>query len=229
LVFCPNCGARVDGDAPFCSGCGRSLKSGHAVPDVNLLAIDSAAISRITVFGLLLIFAGIASVVVEILSLVGRVAPVGTVSLALTVVTTSMTVAGEIFLISGLRSLSRTDPSAFSIYSKLTMLLPFGSLTGILSSLYLVRVGATSTFPLVQLSGNLAQLLILVGITAAGGILVFVGWVGAVLGLWHMSARYHRDSLKLAALIYIVPYVNVVAGIILVTELGSLKRDRSHR
>jgi Protein of unknown function (DUF973) len=105
------------------------------------------------------------------------------------------------------------------------MLLPFGSATGILSSLYLVSLGSTNAFPLVQLSGNLGQLLIFLGITTAGGVLVFIGWVGAVLGLWRLGARYHRDAIKIAAFIYIIPYVNIAAGIMLVVTLKNLKNS----
>lgn len=67
--------------------------------------------------------------------------------------------------------------------------------------------GAGSSFIGFALLGGLLGLI--------GGIMMLVGLIGLVLGLWAVGSRYDNTLIKVGAILYIIPYADIVAPILI--------------
>ncbi len=61
---------------------------------------------------------------------------------------------------------------------------------------------------------NVAGLLGVVGLILLAAILALVGFIGTLVGIWRLGARYHNDLFKVGAVLMIIPFASVVGSIL---------------
>ena len=133
----------------------------------------------------------------------------------------------------GFRKLNKVDRGSFSTPSTLMLVMIAGTFVAAAGALLLFNVlssfvAMASGPPLiVQPAGALAAVgsLFLDSILALiGGILTLVGLIGGLmLGLWRAGSRYDETLLKLAAIFAIIPFLNIVAPILVIVGAHGAK------
>jgi hypothetical protein len=228
LAVCPHCKAEVAEDASFCPSCGQSLNplgpgaeaDRRALRWFGLFALLflGTALLEVVEFGIIFSrgfsFSFAETAVVE--SAVGGVVGVAEVS----------------FLILGLMSLSRVDRLHFSLPAKMSFFtivgLPvelgiavyFGSALG--SLIPATPGGAAPALPTNQ---QLTQFLLVDLLSLPVGIILLVGVVGIILGMWRLGVRYQQSIVKAAAILYVFPGANVVGGILMVVGVRRARKS----
>jgi hypothetical protein len=71
-------------------------------------------------------------------------------------------------------------------------------------------------------AGTLVLLILGIAVLGIGGIVALIGYIGILIGVWRVGVRYDSTLLKVAAILWIFPYVNVVAGILIRAETTTL-------
>ncbi len=66
-----------------------------------------------------------------------------------------------------------------------------------------------------------------VALAGVGGLLAFVGFVGALLGLWRLGDRYRVTGYHLATILTIFPILDLVGWILILTSTGEALRRGS--
>jgi hypothetical protein len=140
-----------------------------------------------------------------------------------------------ILLYTSFRTLARVDQAAFGLPSKLTLLsiiaeplllfglgaiffAAFGDMSQSLSQPSSVPGAAGSPFSSQNVFGVLAG----GALAGIGGILALVGIIGGVvLGLWRLGARYDEGVIKAAAILYVIPFLQLIGAILLLVGTGS--------
>jgi uncharacterized membrane protein len=128
------------------------------------------------------------------------------------------------------RTLEQTDRT-FSTPATLTLVAIVALLIIVLAVLALVGVlyqayvcagpGGTITSACVD-AGTLLGLVVLVGIAA---IVLLVGYIGLLIGIWRLGTRYNEGMFKVGAVLLILPLLSVV-GLILVLIAAQSARER---
>lgn len=55
-------------------------------------------------------------------------------------------------------------------------------------------------------------------------ILLLIGGIWLLIGVWRSGTRYNSTILKAAAILYIIPFVNVIAAILVIIETSSIEQ-----
>jgi hypothetical protein len=140
-----------------------------------------------------------------------------------------------VLLWTGFRGLSMGGAADFSVPSKLTliavagavimipgMLVFYSSLASVMASLA-IQGRASASGVLGALVGGGALLLV-------GAVLLVIGYIGGmILGLWRVGGRYGQSVLKAAAIMTIIPLLNIVAPILVVIGVSRAKRTAQAR
>jgi hypothetical protein len=61
-----------------------------------------------------------------------------------------------------------------------------------------------------------------------GGLLAFVGLIGAILGLWRFGSRYQSGVTKVGAILYIIPVLAILAPILVLIGSHQVQKRLSH-
>jgi hypothetical protein len=244
VALCPACGAVVGQPGPGTpagvgaetAGATAQTAQGYGAyyanppPGSRFAAVppseaDFAALSKMKLFGLI----GIIEFVIPILLL-----SAGELSFAflprragapiiggLTVLAGAVLLLGlvldiySIFLArSAFSMLSRTD-SRFSTPAKLVTLMIVGLL--IAAGLVLLIVVPGFLFS----TGTLVLLVVLLIVLV---IFLLLGLIGLLLGIWRMGTRYQDDGFKVAAVLFLIPFLSVVGAILVYASSHSLIR-----
>ena len=151
----------------------------------------------------------------------------------LVVVGSALTIVELIYYRSAFRTLASYDPR-FSTPSQLVLLLlivvPILVLAAIalLDLLYQAIACAGPGNPITAACLGDGNLLVVLGVLGLLAIVALVGYVGLLLGIWRLGSRYDTAAFKVAAVLLIIPLVNVIA-VILVIVSARASRDRIAR
>ena len=131
--------------------------------------------------------------------------------LALFVAIVGTEIVAAFLLFLGLRKLSALDLGTFRRPTLLVGIYVLGALAllpgGGIAFSYLLQSGAGREVP---------QIVEVASTVVIGGLLgMLVGSFGAMQGLWRIGERYDRSSIRLGAVLFIVPYVNIVSDFLL--------------
>ena len=135
----------------------------------------------------------------------------------------------------GLKSLSGVDRPNFGTPSKLTLLalitVPFVFLgvviefVGLIPFLATINPSQPPVTPPAQLPAGLGYILVGGAISGIAGIAAIVGLIGgAILGVWRMGSRYNESIFKIGAILFVFPFVNIVAAILFILGVGSARK-----
>lgn len=73
-------------------------------------------------------------------------------------------------------------------------------------------------------SASLALLIVGSLVIIVAAILVLIGEIGLLLGIWRFGSRYSESVFKAAAILYIIPFAAVIAPILVLIGTGSAER-----
>ncbi len=231
MPLCPNCKREVSAEARFCYACGKKLPLTAATHPIDFTHADSKAAYWLSLFAIP--FAGdtVVSLISTFNTYVVGLPPLSMTSLVESVVGVSVQMAALIFLVLAMRSLSTVAKSDFSNPAKMTLFL--------IVALPIFTLGFTYAFSQLQFlnpaSGmesrpapteqdffNFALFSI---VFMVGGLVALVGLVGVILGIWRMAERYDRPSMKVAAILAILPFTNIVAAVLFATGIAEIRRN----
>jgi hypothetical protein len=137
----------------------------------------------------------------------------------------TLQVLGVVFLFLGFRDLARMD-SRFSAPYVLAIVMLVGTLVVMVGAVPLLldipnlaaqlpSTGGGAPSPgFISAIGSVIGYFVLIVI---GGIMAFIGFVGGqMLGLWRVGSKYDETLLKLGAIFAIIPFLNIVAPVLVV-------------
>jgi hypothetical protein len=128
------------------------------------------------------------------------------------------------------RTLARDD-SRFSTPASLTLLALVALLVIIVVAIALVGVVYQAIIcagpgnPITSACINAGSVLGLIVIIGVAAIVLLVGYIGLLIGIWRLGTRYGEDMFKVGAILLIIPLLNVV-GLILILVATNSARGR---
>jgi hypothetical protein len=227
--FCANCGAKIDKEAVICPACGISQTGSPgfgAISNANansntrtaedldgLRGVKNA--SLLGIIGIILSLAGEAAIEGAILSI-----PLsGPLSTGISLLALVGGIIGFISILlyrAAFRAFRVVDVRSFGTpYTFTTVLLAgFGIL--ILDLLMIIGGIETASFVLVLFSSILTIIVL---------ILLLLGVIiGIILGLWRVGSRYDNTLIKVGAIFYIIPFLDVLAPILVFIGAHSVEK-----
>lgn len=73
-------------------------------------------------------------------------------------------------------------------------------------------------------TNTLGALLGSLALLGLGAVFAFIGLIGYIWGFWRVGTRYDETVMKVGAILTIIPYVNIVAYILILVGIGSAER-----
>jgi hypothetical protein len=145
---------------------------------------------------------------------------------------------------SAFKTLATVDRERFGVPSTLTLLLmiaeplvlvgvavSFGGLGSIIGSVHPGQQASANSSAIASSlisSGGLGLFITGTVLEGIAGLVAFIGLVGGpVLGLWRLGCRYDEGTIKAAAILYIIPLIQIVSPILLWIGVGSAMRKVS--
>jgi hypothetical protein len=235
--FCPNCGAKIDKDAVICPACGVSQTGSTGFGSINNQQQSTFTVSGRDLDGIKNVkTASLLGIIGIILGLVGAGAVEGAI-LSRGLSGSPLTAIPALFFVAligiiigfisillyraAFRDLREVDGRFGTPYTFTTVFL-IGLAILILALLLLLGGVAALSLSLVLFGAVLA-------IIAA--ILVVLGdIIGIILGLWRVGERYDNTLIKVGAIFYIIPYLDVLAPVLVFIGANSVakKLETSH-
>jgi hypothetical protein len=136
---------------------------------------------------------------------------------------------GMVLLWTGFRGLSRGGAGEFSLPSKLTLVAVVGLAVLIPGMLvFYSTIGAVMASlgqqGAARASGALGSLAAGGVLLLIGAVLVLIGYIGGmILGLWRVGGSYGQTVLKVAAILTIIPFLGLIAPILVLIGVNSAK------
>ena len=128
----------------------------------------------------------------------------------------------------GFRALARSDKEKFGSIWKLIPFLLVAVPVVDAATLYFMgsiqgftTTATTSQTDAIALLSDLAPWL---GVIMVAGTLALIGEVGAILGLWRIGSKYGQTSVRVGAILFIIPLVSVAGSILLFTGIRQIAR-----
>jgi hypothetical protein len=147
-------------------------------------------------------------------------------------VATAVEIVGLVFLTMALRDLAKVDPPRFSLPSTLVLVLMAGAViasAGAAPLFYSIpnvisQAPVSGTTPSAAFISAFGRLIIYIAVIALGGVLALIGGVGGmILGVWRMGTRYDETMLKIGAIMVIVPFLSILAPILMLMGASSAR------
>ncbi len=136
-------------------------------------------------------------------------------------------------LLLGYRDFGKVDKGNFSLPSTLMLVLIAGvfvAAAGIvpllmgIPDLIAKAPSTTGGTPSADFLATVGSIFIYIALAAVGGLLALIGVVGGeILGLWRVGSRYDEILIKLGAIFVIVPFLNVVAPVLVLVGASQAK------
>ena len=230
--FCPNCGAKIDKEAVICPACGVTQTAGSGFGSINNQQQSTFTVSGRDLDGIKNVkTASLLGIIGIILGLVGAGA-VGSAILSRELPGSPLTGISALFFValvgivigfisillyrSAFRDLREVDGRMFAAPYTFTTVLLVGFAILILALLFFIGGIAALSLSLVVFAAILA-------IIAA--ILVILGdIIGIILGLWRVGERYDNTFIRVGAIFYIIPYLDVLAPILVFIGANSVEK-----
>lgn len=230
--FCSNCGAKIDKEAVICPACGVSQAGSTGFGSVNyghnaftFGVQDAEGIKHIKnasllgIIGIVLAIAGLGAIETAVLSTAISGNPTAAIPPLLFVAIVGVLIGFISILLyrAGFRSLREIAPDQFST--------PYTFTTVLLVGIALLALGL-----LIVIAGtvglSLSSLLIGAVFIIIGVILLFLGdIIGIILGLWRVGTRYDNTLIKVGAIFFIIPYLDVLAPILVFVGANSVEHQ----
>ena len=229
--FCPNCGAKIDKDAVICPACGASQTGTSGFGSINNQQQSTFTVSGrdldgiknvktaslLGIIGIILGLVGARAVESAILSRGLSGSPLTAIS-ALFFVALIGIIIGFISILlyrAAFRHLREVDGRFGTPYTFTTVFL-VGLAILILALLLLLGGVAALSLSLVLFAAVLAII--------AAILLVLGDIIGIILGLWRVGERYDNTLIKVGAIFYIIPYLDVLAPILVFIGANSVEK-----
>jgi Protein of unknown function (DUF973) len=119
-----------------------------------------------------------------------------------------------------------STPATLAVVLMIGVLLLLGGLALVFNALIAANgctIGRSFASPPPCLSDVLGSLLAGFGLLLVGAVLALVGAVGVLIGIYRVGDRYGSTLLKVAAILYIFPFVNLVGTILTLVESSSIE------
>lgn len=139
---------------------------------------------------------------------------------------------GMVLLTSGFRGLSKVDsrfsvPSIFMIILVVGFVLVIAGVVPFVSNIpaLIAQVPTTpGNQPSAALTALITSLLGYLALIFLGGILALIGLIGGmILGLWRVGSKYDETVVKLGAIFVIIPLLNIVAPILILAGVHTIR------
>ena len=231
--FCSNCGAKIDKEAVICPACGVSQAGSAGFGSINSVLSGRTQNTKEDFEG------------------IGKIKNGALVSLIGIVISIIALPTMEAIFLSGLTSGLPTSGltaiigvALVGVIIGLISILLYRSGFGILRQVDARKFGTPFTFSTVFLVGFvfliLGLLVFLVSFASFSTSLLIVGAVflllsvillllgdiiGIVLGLWRVGERYNSTAIKVGAIFFIIPYLDVIAPILVFVGAHSAQKS----
>jgi hypothetical protein len=203
-------------------------------------AADTKALRKLNIFAIILLVGSAVGIITTVVSFTFglyssfRIAPTGSTPTsvsaflvvygAITAVGATVSIVALLELRSALKSLAGIDKAHFELPAKLTLLLILTEpvlLLGVFGFLYaIVALSGTGSFP----TSAIVYLLVGLLLEGVGGIAAIAGTIGgAILGMWRMGERYGESPMQVSAILYIIPFLQIVGAILLLIGVNSAR------
>lgn len=229
--YCSNCGAKIDKDAEICPKCGvrqvTSRPSGFGGnPDVTPppTEYDFLAIHKVEVASIV----GIVGILLSLISFpflfsffsFGAGIISGFVSyLIIIIIGAILGIISIVFYRSSFDELKNVDQRSFKTPYGLVKYFYVGLALMIAALVMIFIVIGFSSVSVNSAGAALSTLtgffIIFVIIIVIAGIMLLIGIIGLIIGLWHIGTRYDDSLLKIGAILYIIPYADIVAPVLI--------------
>ncbi|MEM3852056.1 MAG: DUF973 family protein [Methanomassiliicoccales archaeon] len=140
-------------------------------------------------------------------------------------------ICGIFFLITAFRDLSQEN-AMFNTPYKLSRVVLIGIVLLVVS---LVLIAAADSAIVVPPSGHTGAatlsyfvlfLLLLAAILAIVSlILLIIGLIGLIVGIWRLGTRFDRPMFKIAAILYIIPVLDIIAPFLILGATYAVERE----
>jgi hypothetical protein len=145
----------------------------------------------------------------------------------------AVSIVALLFLTFSLRDLAKVDRTKFSVPSTLMLL----DLAGVIlvaaavypfftsiSSVIAQAPGVSGGTPSQAFFSAFSSLFLYIGLMGLGGVLVLIGAIGGlILGLWRVGEKYDQTIIKVGAIFFIVPLLNLVAPVLVLVGAWEAK------
>ncbi len=207
--------------------------------------VDGPALSRVQMFALLSLIGTVLGLAVEFgvgpfynYSAFGLTSTSATsLSTATVVLLTGLLLLGVVFSVVSLIVLRQgfvqlrphdsrfSTPATLVLLGVIGLLLLFLGLIALLSALASLIACAAGATTVPTSCVNVGALLGGIGLAGIGAILALIGIIGGILGLWRVGERHDQTMIKVGAILWIFPFLNIV-GLVLILWGLSQARER---
>ncbi|MCL4451027.1 MAG: DUF973 family protein [Candidatus Thermoplasmatota archaeon] len=231
--FCSNCGAKIDKEAVICPACGVSQAGYSGFGSINNAQAGSSTNTRedfdgigkikngalVSLVGIILSLVGIAAVEGALLSGFSSGSPLSGFStlIAVALVGVIIGLASILLYRSGFGILRQVDARKFGTPYTFSTVFLVGFVFLILGLIiFLVAIPFLSLSLLVV--GDVFLILSVI-------LLLLGDIIGIVLGLWRVGERYNSTAIKVGAIFFIIPYLDVIAPILVFIGANSAQKS----
>ncbi|MEM0134937.1 MAG: DUF973 family protein [Thermoplasmatales archaeon] len=238
--YCSNCGAKIDKDAEICPKCGvrqvtakptGSRYGSDVVPPPT--EYDSSGVQKIETASII----GIVAIVMSLISFstvfsllgfgaVGAVTGLG-VYIVLLMVGAILGIVSIVIYRSSFGELMHVDERSFKTPHGLVKYFYIGLIILVVSLVILfigIAAAASSLSGISSLLGAIGFLyIIFIILLIIALIMVLIGIIGLIMGLWNAGTRYDNTLLKIGGILYIIPYADLVAPILVFIGAHSVR------
>jgi hypothetical protein len=144
----------------------------------------------------------------------------------------SITTLSLLYLWEALRRLEKMDELNFSASTVLTLLLIISSLAGIACELVILNYfipqffnGSSPSILPLPTSGSYLVLQYIAGTAEIAALVGFIG--GEMLGLWRVGSRYNEVIIKVGAIFFIIPLLDILAPFLVMAGVRRAKKRYS--
>ena len=236
--FCPNCGAKIDKDAVICPACGVSQTGSSGFGSINNQQQSTFTVSSrdldgiknvktaslLGIIGIILGLVGAGAVESAILSRGLSGSPLTAIPALFFVALVGIIIGfiSILFYRAAFRDLREVDGRMFGTPYTFTTVLLVGLAILILALLVLLGGFEALSLSLVLFGAVLAII--------AAILLILGDIIGIILGLWRVGERYDNTLIKVGAIFYIIPYLDVLAPVLVFIGANSVEKklETSH-
>jgi len=157
--------------------------------------------------------------------------------------TLGIELVGLVVLTMGFRGLAKVDRARFHISTPFMIVLIVGLLMVVGGAVPLLNAipnviasasnctypySATTCTPSSAFFNQFSSVIAYFGLLAIGGILGLIGFIGGlILGLWRVGTRYNQTTIKVGAILQIIPYVSIIGAILIILGANEAKNTLS--
>jgi Protein of unknown function (DUF973) len=121
-----------------------------------------------------------------------------------------------------------STPSSLVLAAMVGLVIVVLAGVGLFVVVYQAILCAGAGSPITSTCLDAGTLLGLVGLLVVAALIVFVGYIGLLVGIWRLGTRYDESLFKVGAVLLIIPVLNLV-GLILIIVAARAARNKAGR